>query len=76
MASYELITVKGDNVTLGLLLWRRYKRRTDGAVEAAFALNPGIAAAGPYLTPGTVVKLPIIDLATAPPVVEAVRLWG
>ena len=46
--------------------------RTQGAVEAVLAANPGLAEYGAILPHGTAVILP--DIAAAP-VAETVSLW-
>lgn len=61
---------QGD--TLDALCWR-HLGATDGVVEAALELNPGLAEMGVILPHGTIVELP------APPThtkeVQTVRLW-
>ncbi|OAK55056.1 phage tail protein [Variovorax paradoxus] len=46
-----------QNDTVDLLCWR-YLQRTQGAVEATYLLNPGLAARGPILPAGLKVELP------------------
>ncbi|HEV7251438.1 MAG TPA: tail protein X [Shinella sp.] len=53
----ETITVRGEGITVDLLLWRKYGVRSRSVVEATFALNPGLAALGPILPLGTLVTL-------------------
>jgi phage tail protein X len=57
----ETITVRGDNITLDLLLWRRHGVRGRSLLEQTYELNQDLAALGPVLPLGTVVTLP--DLA-------------
>lgn len=52
------ITVKGENITLDLLLYRLHKTTGNGIVERALELNPDIADVGAILPIGTVVTLP------------------
>ena len=47
---------------------------TGGVVEAALALNPGMAANGPFIAEGTVVTLPDAPTAT-PSTVPTIELW-
>ncbi|MBS8259716.1 phage tail protein [Roseibium polysiphoniae] len=54
----ETITVRGDNLTLDLLLWRRYGVRGRELMEQALTLNPDLAAVGPILPLGTQITLP------------------
>lgn len=59
--------------TLDAICWR-VLGRTQGVTEQAYALNPGLAAAGPQLAEGTLVQLPN---ATAPTSAmrETIKLW-
>lgn len=50
----------------------RHLGRTQDAVEAALALNPGLADLGPVLPMGTAVELPELP---APPANNTVNLW-
>lgn len=54
----ETVTVKGENILLDLLLWRRHGVRGQGLVVRALELNPGLAGLGPVLPIGTEVILP------------------
>jgi phage tail protein X len=67
------ITVRGEGITLSLLVWRQMKAQPVGFVESVLALNSGLAEAA-FLPVGTVVKFPLaVPGASAPPV--TVRLW-
>ncbi len=72
----ETITIRGDGITVDLLLWRRYGVRGKSLVEQTLTGNPGLAALGPYLPHGTVVSLPDLPPAAARPVRKAVSLFG
>lgn len=71
----EEVTVVGENVTLSLLVWRRFNSAVPGLVERTLDTNPGLAALGPHLPVGTVVRLPIPTPRQAP-AVTPIRLWG
>lgn len=49
------LVVENDDVTLDLLLWRRYRHVPEGFVEAVLSTNPGLGALGAVLPVGTVV---------------------
>ena len=71
----ETIVVKGEAITLSLLVWRRFKRQNTGFVERVLDINPGLADLGPILPAGTSVVFPI-----DPPEVQrkernVVHLW-
>jgi phage tail protein X len=66
------VTAQQDD-TLDLLCWRELGA-TSGLLEQAYALNRGLADAGPLLAEGTVVILPDPPAATAA-LRETVNLW-
>lgn len=71
----ETVTIRGEGITLDLLLWRRYGVRGQGLVEEALDINPGLAALGPILPLETVVILPELPPETTP-TVTVVSLFG
>lgn len=71
----EEIRVEGDNITLSLIVWRRFRQEMPGLVERALELNQGLAALGPVLPLGTIVRLPIPSPRNFMDV-NAIRLWG
>jgi phage tail protein X len=58
MSTYELFTVKGDNLTVSKIVWRRFRRTRPGLVERILADNPGLAGHGEYISVGTVIRIP------------------
>ncbi|WP_127076133.1 tail protein X [Rhodomicrobium lacus] len=70
----ETVTIRGEGITLDLLLWRKYGRTRPNLVEAALLLNPGLAALGAELPLGTVVTLPDEPEATTT-TETAISLW-
>lgn len=63
---------QGD--TLDALCWRELGTTTGGVVEAALALNPSLAAAGPFVAEGTAVTLPDPP-ASRTATIATVNLW-
>lgn len=61
--------------TLDGLCWRLLGTTAAGVVEAALALNPGLAALGPVLPEGTAVTLPDPPATAAVPR-ETINLWN
>lgn len=55
----ETIVVKGEAITLSLLVWRRFKRQSTGFVERVLDLNPGLADLGPIIPVGTSIRFPV-----------------
>jgi phage tail protein X len=60
----ETVTIRGEGISLDLLLWRRYGVRGQELVEEALDANPGLAGLGPVLPLGTVVRLPSLPAET------------
>jgi len=54
----QTITVKGEGITLDLLLWRAYGVRGRLLFEKALTLNTDLAALGVIIPLGTTVRLP------------------
>lgn len=70
----ERITVTSENVTLSLIVWRRFKRSMPGLVERTIALNPGLADVGAFLPVGLTINLPI-PVEKQNRDVTPIRLW-
>jgi phage tail protein X len=73
MSDAERYVVEGS-VMLDNLIWRRYRRQTPGLAEKTLALNPGLAAFGPFIPNGTVIMLPI-EAPAKTRVVPVIKLW-
>lgn len=71
----ETVTVRGDGITLSLLVWRRFHKPMPGLVEQILDLNQGLAALGPVLPFGTVVNIPIPVEAAATKPAARIQLW-
>lgn len=61
----ETITVRGENITIDLLLWRKYGVRGRSLLERTYDLNQDLALLGPVLPLGTMVTLPDLAAETA-----------
>lgn len=63
------LTVKGERITLELLLFRAYGRpgQSSEMLKQALALNPGLADLGAVLPIGTPVVLPDLPAQPARP---------
>lgn len=55
----ETVVVKGEAITLSLLVWRRFKRQSTGFLERVLDMNPGLADLGPIIPVGTSIIFPI-----------------
>lgn len=71
----EEVTIQGEGITLSLLIWRRFRSPMPGLVERTLDINPGLAALGPFIPLGTVVRLPV-PAPRKKREVTPVRLWG
>ncbi|WP_311276179.1 tail protein X [Methylobacterium sp. WCS2018Hpa-22] len=64
-------TIEGDTVDIVAM---RRRKATDGVTEQILTLNPGLAALGPILPAGIVVKLPATP--TKKVVRDVPRIWS
>lgn len=72
----EVITVRGADLTLDTLCWRRFRSYLPGYVERVLDLNRGLAGRGAIIPPGTVVVLPAPLRAERSGEIEVIKLWG
>lgn len=72
----EPYEVQTEDVTLSLMIWRRYRRPMRGLLAALLALdeNQHLEHQNATLTPGTIVYMPVVDLEEFPEL-EVVSLW-
>ena len=76
MADTEQIVVRGEGITLPLLIWRRFRKPMPGLVEKTLDMNPGLAAQGPFIGLGTEVVVPIpAETQTSSEPQGRIRLW-
>ncbi len=71
----QSIPVRGDNITVDLLLHRVHGIRGRELIAETLRLNPGLAGLGLYIPPGTTVIVP--DLPSAAQTVKKLKtLFG
>lgn len=70
----ELVSVEGDDVTVPLIVWRRFKRPMPGLVERIYDMNPGLADLGPVLPYGTGLSMPV-PIEEPVDVLKPITLW-
>lgn len=70
----ETLKVTQENMTLDLLLWRRFGVEVRGSVEKTLEANQDLAELGPYLPVGLSVEIEV-QTVKAEPVVRIQRLW-
>ncbi len=58
----ESVTIRGEGITLELLLWRKHGVRGREIVSAALDANPGLAAKGGFLPLGTPSARKVVSL--------------
>lgn len=71
----ETITVRGDGLTIPLLVWRRFRRPMPGLVEQILEINQGLADLGPFLPLGTAFDMPIPTSGDTAQPQARVKLW-
>lgn len=71
----ETIVVKGDGITLSMLIWRRFHRQSTGYLERVLSANPGLARKGAIIPVGTAVVFPLDAPELKPRERKVVRLW-
>lgn len=59
------ITIQAENLTVDLILWRRFGVRGRELMEETFRINPAIARSGVFLALGTVLTIPDLPPASA-----------
>lgn len=75
----ERVTVQGDQISVPLIVWRRFGRQVPGLVERIYDMNPGLADLGPYPPVGTVFDMPVTaegggEVGGTEPL-ETIKLW-
>jgi phage tail protein X len=81
IVGYEMLTIAGDSVTADLIVWRRYRIRAPGIVEAMLDANPHLATihrTTPFIPAGIQVRVPIDPaiLSGAPQMKPTITLWS
>jgi phage tail protein X len=64
----ETFTVRGEGLTVDLILWRKYGLRGRSLLEATLDANPGLGKLGPVLPLGTRFNIPDLPAQTTPAV--------
>lgn len=72
----QSVTVKGEGITLDLLLWRAYGVRGRILLEDTLALNVDVARLGTIIPMGTKVLLPDLPAETQGQSREVISLFG
>ncbi|QGA57775.1 tail protein X [Brucella sp. 2280] len=72
----QTVTVKGEGITLDLLLWRAYGVRGRILLEDALALNVDLARLGTVIPMGTKVFLPDLPPENEGRSREVISLFG
>lgn len=73
----ETVIVKGEGLTVDLIVWRKYgvRGRRARLVEKTLKSNPGLAALGLILPLGASFDIPDLDPDQASDVVDVVSLF-
>lgn len=73
--STEVVTVRGEGLTLARVIWQFVKRQPPGYLERVLDANPGLADKGHILPVGTQIVFPLDDIPTARNQRPIVKLW-
>lgn len=75
--SYDVVQVTTEGVTLSGLVFARYRQPTKKVVEGVLDATPGLAALGPFLPIGTLVRFPVssTDTGATTAAEGGVALW-
>ncbi|RWM29393.1 phage tail protein [Mesorhizobium sp.] len=68
-------TIKSEEMTLSQVIWRLLRQQPIGYLERVLAFNQDLSLQAPYLTVGTVVKLPVEEITNEPRQTDVIRLW-
>lgn len=71
----ELLEIRGDGLVLSRIVARKYRRYIPHYVERIYDINPGLAAQGPILRVGTVIKFPTPTQEEDLNAIQVVKLW-
>lgn len=75
LVNVEIVTIKGDEISVDRLVARRFKKYMPGYVERVLDSNQGLAGQGPLLGVGTQVKLPRPARAEEQAAIRVLKLW-
>lgn len=70
----ETVTVAGDDLTVALIVWRRFHRPMPSLVEEIYDINPGLADHGQTLPVGITFEMPI-PIPREQQFLDPIRLW-
>lgn len=72
--STEVVTVRGEGLTLARVIWQFVKRQPAGYLERVLDANPGLAD-NHILPVGTQIVFPLEDIPAARSQRPIVKLW-
>lgn len=81
ITSYDLVTVSSEGITADIIVWRRYRTRATGMLEALLDANPHLSLLhknSPFIPVGTQIRIPIDPdiMAGRPQPKTTVMMWG
>lgn len=81
VSEYDLVTVESEFITADIVIWRRYRIRSNGILETLLDVNPHLAKLhkySPFIPVGTQIRVPIDIpiISGAPQPKTSVMLWG
>jgi phage tail protein X len=75
MTTGEIVTIRGEGITLDRYLTRKFRSYQPGYLERVLDVNPGLAALGVVLPVGTRFVLPPLTREEMDAAIEVVKLW-
>ena len=70
-----ILAIPNDRCPVDKLLYQKFGGQIPGLLEAVYALNPGLAALGPFPPRGTKFRVDSAAAGAPPPLATIVRLY-
>lgn len=67
--------IKSEHMTLSQVIWRLLRRQPVGYLERVLAFNQDLSLQSPFLTVGSIVKLPVEEISDQAKKSDVIRLW-
>ena len=68
-------TIRTEQMTLSQLIWKFLRRQPNGYLERVLEFNPGLSVTQQFLTVGSKVRLPVVDIEDKPRPTSVIRIF-